>query len=175
MEKNPIITGKKVFNLLGCVFYGNPFHSAPPWSINNEIGRTWMRFFDLYKKYETFIEKIRIGPRTAYEIHIEAGDYTKTKEFNIFIGFEVKIFEFVPLEMFIKILPNTEYAVVTSDAIEFTECDVFFRKWLPNSEYEQSFPYIIEGYEEGRYNYEDLENSELDWYIPVKKKEKNSN
>ena len=40
----PQILDEKIYNLIGSVYYGNPFHSAKEWSTDNEIGNTWKRF-----------------------------------------------------------------------------------------------------------------------------------
>ena len=42
---------------------------------------------------------------------------------------------------------------------------------LPRSDYEEAYPYVILAYEEGRYFGLDDENSEIDYYVPVKRKE----
>ncbi len=178
MKLSPKIIEEKVFTLLGCVYYGDPFHSAEPWSQDNEIGKTWERFGKLYFINSRFLDKIIINPKIGYEVHIESRDYRKTKSFHIFVGMEVKNTEFVPIEMFIKILPRTKYAYFTTKGDDYNTCEYAFQEWLPKSKFEQSFPYIIEAYEEGRYDYQEMDDqeNEIDWYIPikVKKQEKTS-
>jgi AraC family transcriptional regulator len=45
------------------------------------------------------------------------------------------------------------------------------QEWLPNSEYEEAYPYLMLAYYKSRYYGLDDENSEIDYYIPVKLKE----
>ena len=80
MEINrPEIVEEKVFKLLGCVYYGDPFHSAKGWDPENEIGKTWIRFGNLYYKYKDFLETIKSGEYSGFEVHIEPDDYKKPR------------------------------------------------------------------------------------------------
>jgi AraC family transcriptional regulator len=176
----PEIIEEKTFKLLGCVYYGNPFHSAKGWDPNNEIGNTWKRFESLGKKYEEFLEKIKEGDAYGYEVHIEPADYDMKKKFHIFVGIEVRSLEFFPLEMFYKILPKTKYLFFTSKYMG-KGADYYFNKWLPESNFEISFPYIMQSYSPSfpyimqsysprRWKNENDPNSLMDWYIPIKEK-----
>ena len=71
----PIILEEKIYRILGCVYYGNPFHTYKGWDTRNEIGNTWKRFEALDKKYWNFLEKIKTGDAYGYEVHIEPVDY----------------------------------------------------------------------------------------------------
>ncbi|MCP4763879.1 MAG: hypothetical protein GY870_19060, partial [archaeon] len=42
-----------------------------------------------------------------------------------------------------------------------------FNIWLPNSQYEQIYPYIIECYDAKRFLGLENNKSEIDWYIPI--------
>ena len=44
-----------------------------------------------------------------------------------------------------------------------------YKKWMPKNYYEQSFPYVLQMYDNRRYKELDDPQSEIDWYIPVKK------
>ena len=164
----PEIIEEKVFKLLGCVYYGNPFHSAKGWDPNNEIGNTWKRFMSLGSKYNEFLEKIKTGDTYGYELHIEPPDYDLKKKFHVFVGIEVKSLEFFPLEMFYKILPNTKYLFFTTKYMG-EDSDYYFTKWLPESDYETSYPYIMQSYSPKRWKENDPD-SLMDWYIPIKEK-----
>jgi len=168
LEEPEIIEGK-VFKLLGCVYYGNPFHTHKGWDPGNEIGNTWKRFEDLGKKYWKFLEMIKMGEIFGYEVHIEPDDYDLKKKFHIFVGIEVKSLEFFPLEMFYKEFPKTKYLFFTS-RYKGKGVDQYFSEWLPASNYEQSYPYIMQAYSPRRWNNKDIENSLMDWYIPIKEK-----
>ena len=168
MTLEPDIIPKKSFTLLGCVYYGDPFHEAAEWTYENEIGKLWMRFQNLYQRYSFLLSKISIEPGVGYEIHIEPEEYKKTKQYYIFVGTEVSNFEEVPMEMFIKILPTTEYLKVTTKGDDSKAVEDLFKKWIPEHNYEQAYPYIIQAYDYKRYKGLEDKTSEIDWYIPVK-------
>lgn len=166
----PELLGEKEFQFLGCIFFGYPFHSHPQWSGKNEIGNTWNRYINLYDKYKEFLDKIRAGDEIGFEIHIEPEDYDKEKKFHIFVGLEVRSFDFFPLEMYSKRLPKTKYLFFTS-GYKGEDVDSIFTEWIPESEYEQSYPYIMQTYSPKRWKGFNNPESRMDWYIPVKLKE----
>ena len=168
--EEPIIIDEKVFNLLGCVYYGNPFHSAKGWDPNNAIGNTWKRFEELGKKYWEFLEKIKTGDAYGYEVHIEPVDYDMKRKFHVFVGIEVKSLEFFPLEMFYKVFPKTKYLFFSTKYMG-QGSEYYYSEWLPESQYEQSYPFIMQSYSPKRWKEDDIEGSLMDWYIPVKIKE----
>ena len=170
MKEEPIILDEKTLRLLGCVYYGNPFHTYKGWDTRNEIGNTWARFEELGRKYWKFLQKIKTGDTYGYEVHIEPENYDMKKKFHIFVGIEVKSIDFFPLEMFYKEFPKTKYMFFSSH-YKAKGVDYYFSKWLPESKYEQSFPYIMQAYSPERWDANNLEGSLMDWYIPIKEKE----
>ncbi|MHA2180998.1 MAG: GyrI-like domain-containing protein [Promethearchaeota archaeon] len=162
------ILKERVFSFIGVIFFGNPFHTHPPWSPKNEIGNTWIRYMKVYTKYKEFLDKIRAGDEIGFEIHIEPEDYKNAKKFHIFVGLEVRNFDFFPMEMYSKILPKTQY-IFTTSGYQGEGIDEIFTEWIPNSEYEQSYPYIMQTYSPKRWKGEKNPNSLMDWYIPIKK------
>ena len=92
------------------------------------------------------------------------------KKFHVFVGIEVKSLEFFPLEMFYKVLPKTKYLFFTTKYMG-EGCEYYFSKWLPESEYEASYPYLMQSYSPKRWKEDDIEGSLMDWYIPIKLKE----
>jgi AraC family transcriptional regulator len=169
MTVKPEIIDEKKFKLLGCVFYGDPFHSAAEWTYENEIGKLWMRFYTLMQKYFVLISKIIVDQDVAYEIHIEPEEYIKTKRYYVFVGMEVSNIEEIPVEMFLKILPNTKYLKFTTKVTERDTCEDVFKNWIPKNGFEQAHPYVIQGYDRKRYKDLNDPKSEIDWYIPVRK------
>ncbi len=167
----PFILEDKSFQLLGCVFYGDPFHSAKEWSYENEVGKLWKRFIDLsMKKYSKLLSKISVNSYTSFELHLEPEEYEKTKNYYVMVGMEVNTLEEIPLEFFLKILPKTNYIIFTTKMKEKFELGAYiYREWIPENGYEQSFPFVIQGYDGKRYRGLDDPESEIDWYIPVKK------
>ena len=168
--KEPIILENKIFRFLGCVFYGDPFHKAVEWSYENEIGNLWQRFMKLYGKYSNLLEKISLDANIAYELHLEPEEYKDTRNYFVLVGVEVKVIEEIPLEMFVKILPKTDYVVFTTTMTNKLERGKYiYKTWLPENGYEQVFPYIIQLYDSERYKGLEYPESELDWFIPIKK------
>lgn len=162
------IIDEKSLKLVGCVYYGNPFHSKEEWDVENEIGMLWERFYKLYNKYSDNLEEITESEVT-YEAHIQPDDYHETGKFYVYVGLEVKTNDKMPLEMFCKTFPFTKYAVFTFKGREmFRGGEYIWQDWLPNSEYEEAFPYLILAYHKNRYYGLDDENSEIDYYIPLK-------
>lgn len=170
-KKIEIIDRNKPLKLIGCVYYGDPFHSKEGWNVENEIGLIWQRFMKLCEKYKDIIERNVINNNIAYEIHVHPDDYNETKKFYVYVGLEVEKFDGVPLEMIAKTFPATMYAVFT-----FKGKDIFrggkyiWQKWLPNSNYEEAYPYFIEAYDEARFHGLDNEDSEIDYWVPIKRK-----
>ncbi len=167
----PTILEGKVFQLLGCVYYGNPFHSAKEWSYENEIGKLWNRFMSLVgKKYNKIIEKLSVNASYYYELHLEPEEFQTTRNYFVMTAIEIKRIDEIPLEMFVKILPKSNYVLFTTKISEKIELGSYmYKKWIPENNYEQSFPFILEGYDSQRYKGLDDPNSEIDWYIPIKK------
>ena len=166
----PTITDPLQFRLLGCEFYGDPFLNSEEWSYENQIGTLWKRFGKLAQKYEFILEKLNVKPNFAYEIHIEPAEYAKTRQYYVFVGIEIDYFDEIPLEMVIKQLPLTQYVEFTTTMAE-RKTEYIFQDWLisEESEYCQSYPYVIQQYGP---MYKGLEDptSEIEWLIPVKKR-----
>ncbi|MFX0184929.1 MAG: GyrI-like domain-containing protein [Candidatus Hodarchaeota archaeon] len=166
----PTILENQIFRFLGCVFYGDPFHEAVEWSYENEIGKLWGRFMKLHSKYSSLLKKICVDHNIAYELHLEPEEYETTRKYFVLVGVEVSYFEEIPLEMFVKILPKTDYVVFTTTMEnKFERGGYIYKKWLPEHGYEQIFPYVIQLYDDRRYKGLEDPESEIDWFIPVKK------
>lgn len=154
---------------MGCVYYGNPFHNAKEWSYENEIGKLWERFGTLVYKYRSLLKKISLENDIAYELHLEPEEFKKTMNYYVFVGMEVIKTDEIPLEMFVKILPKTNYVVFTTTMEDKFEMGGYmYKKWLPEHNYEQCFPYILQMYDRKRYTGLEDPKSEIDWFIPVK-------
>jgi len=166
----PTILEGKIFQLLGCVFYGDPFHSAKEWSHENEIGKLWERYITLVmRKYPKILMKTSVDMNFSYELHLEPEEYADTKQYYVMVGMEITNIEEIPFEMFIKILPKTNYIVFTTTMEEKNKLGAYiYREWIPENGYEQAYAFIIQGYDGRRYKGLDDPNSEIDWYIPVR-------
>ncbi|MCW4023698.1 MAG: GyrI-like domain-containing protein [Candidatus Bathyarchaeota archaeon] len=166
----PTITPKKKLQLIGCTYYGNPFHTAKEWSTQNEIGKLWQQFMTLSTKYQTLLSKICPTP-IGYEVHIEPEEYKTTQNYYVFVGMEINEIKEVPLETVIKILPETHYLQFTTKMSNKDEGATIFNEWMPKHGYIQAYPYVIEAYDYRRFKSVDDSESEIDWYIPVKEKQ----
>lgn len=157
-------------HLVGCVFYGDPFHSRKGWDVENEIGLLWKRFMNLYEKHKDALERYRMNKDTAYEVHVQPEDYKDTKKFYVYVGVEVEKIEEMPLEMYGKVFPASMYAVFTFKGKDiFRGGEYIWQEWLPASDYEEAYPYVILAYDKTRFFGLDDENSELDYCVPIKK------
>ena len=54
--------------------------------------------------------------------------------------------------------------------MDFDSGEYYFKDWLPKSKYVQAYPYIIQAYDAQRFKSLEDEESEIDWYIPIKLK-----
>lgn len=165
----PNIIEEKVISLLGCVYYGNPFLRAAEWDSENEVGKLWNRFMGLVQRYSALLSKINLNPMVGYEVHIEPEEYEKTQNYYVFVGIEVEDLTEIPMEMFVKILPKVTYLTFTTKVHDNTPVEYYLKEWIPQNEYEQAYPFIIETYDGRRYKGMNDKESEIDWLIPIKK------
>jgi AraC family transcriptional regulator len=164
---DPTITPQKKLKLLGCAYYGNPIHAAKEWSTQNEIGKLWQQYLSLATKYASLLSKTCTSP-LGYEVHIEPEEYKTTKNYYVFVGMEVAEFKEIPLEMVLKILPETRYLQFTTKVNNKDAGALIFKEWMPRHGYMQAYPYVIEAYDPNRFRSVDDDESEIDWYIPIK-------
>jgi AraC family transcriptional regulator len=159
--------------IAGFNFYGDPFQSSMEWTEENEIGILWKRFMDYSYRNKGLI-KISKDPQVAYEIHIYNEDTITKGFFDIFVGFETEKVEGIPLELLVRVLPPTKYAVFTiqGKAIISDWSRDIYHEWLPKSGYEGSYKYMFQYYDKRFKGLNRIEESEIDLYIPVKPKTK---
>ncbi|MFX0015884.1 MAG: GyrI-like domain-containing protein [Promethearchaeota archaeon] len=172
-ERITIINRGKPLRLLGCVFYGDPFHSVGGWSEENEIGLTWQRFMRLYEKHKAFIQQFCMKCEVMYEVHLEPEEYKNTKKFYVFTGIEITDSPEIPLELFNMTLPVSKYGIFTFKGENiFRGGEFIYNEWLPDSNYEEAHPFLIQAYDQRFKGMESslLEESELDYHIPIKLK-----
>jgi len=167
---SPKIIPTMALRLLGCVFYGDPFHSAKEWSYDNEIGHLWTRFFKIFQKYHYILEKINLDPDSMFEVHIEPVEYKETKKYNVFIGISINQESDIPMDLFLKPFPPTQYLSFATKTTEHDEAEYIFRHWLmnPKTEYTQAYPFIIQRYNQKKYRGLEDPSSEIEWMIPIK-------
>ena len=161
------ITTLKELYLAGMSFYGDPFSTHGAWTGENEIGRVWTRFMGYLNENTDKVQAIT-HPDVLYEIHI-FNDETITKGlFEVFVGAHLKSLEGVPLELLIKSLPASQYAVFTLKGEEIsTDWYSAAEKWIEEEGYQRCHPYIIQYYDERFKGVDQIEESILDVYIPI--------
>ena len=112
----------------------------------------------------------RIAADVFYEVHIY-GEETRTKGlFEVFVGVPVERLEAVSVGLLVKILPATPYAVFTleGEAI-FSDWDMNIDRWLADAGYERSHPYSIQYYDSRFKGLDQIADSTLDIYMPVRR------
>jgi AraC family transcriptional regulator len=166
----PHITEPISLKLLGCVFYGDPFHSYKEGSIKNEIGRLWERFEKTYSTHIDALKDITVQKDVAWEAHIQTDEYENTKDYTIFAGVEVTKPSATPIGFFYKELPTTKYAVFKLKGNDFvTGLGYIYNEWLAASKYKESHGYMLWRYDEKT---KDLTDPDciLEAYIPIEEK-----
>ena len=166
----PKIVEKDQIILVGFSFYGDPFAESGGWTEENEIGRLWRRFEAFMIGNAGRIQHIK-DPMAGYEIHIWSEETAAKGHADVFAGMAVEKLEDVPMEVLIKILPPVTYAVFTlkgEQAItDWTK--VVYEEWLPGSGYTSAYNYNIQRYDQRYKGVDQLDESEMEVYVPVKK------
>ena len=167
----PVITEDKVLKLSGMVYFGNPVHTHEGWNIENEVGKLWNRFMKACMDKPEVIKKHSIEPKIAYEAHIAyAGE--SDQEYHIFVGMETLRPIQEPVEFFYKEFPSTKYAVFTAKGVNMAEqMEEVYTEWLPNSPYVESYPLMIQRYDQDKFKGLEDESSEIDFMIPIKERD----
>ena len=169
MEPTIIESGPTM--LAGMVFYGDPFAGGEGWSQENEIGRLWGRFNRFWDDRQADIRHVVDGS-VGFELHVEPVEYAETKCFYVMVGVEISDLAGLPLELSVKVLPAGTYAVFTLRGPEITSNwpDAIYKGWLPGSGYEEAHKFTVERYDGERFKGVQDPESELDIWVPVKKK-----
>jgi len=92
--------------------------------------------------------------------------------FDIFAGVEIENLDDVPVELLVKVLPPTRYAVFTLQGEEITSdwSRLIYQEWLPVSGYESAYQYNFQYYDERFKGIDKIAESAIDVYVPVKSK-----
>jgi AraC family transcriptional regulator len=165
----PKIIEKEQIILIGMDFYGDPMKDAPGWSVHNEIGKLWNRFMAFWGNNKHRVKNL-VNPDVAYEVHTQPEESGDVVNWSVFVGMEVENLENIPVELMVKVLPPTRYAVFTLKGQEITSdwTTPIYEEWLPNSDYENAHPFLIEYYDSRFKGMENVEESEIDVYVPIK-------
>ena len=163
----PVVCEKKQIILVGMSFYGDPFDSRAGWDGENEIGHLWTRFMNFLSSHQNEM----IGkPQVFYEVHIHTDETREKGKFEIFVGVEanpVQI-ETLPIELCVKVLPKTQYAIFTFKGEEITsDWEKLLHDWLTTSGFESPYSYNFQYYDERFKGMDRIAESVLDVYVPV--------
>ena len=165
----PTIVEKSQITLVGFSFFGDPFQASAEWTEENEIGRLWKRFITYLMNNPDRIKHVK-ADRVSYEVQIEHEETASKGNFQVFVGVEVEKLEDVPLELVVKILPPTRYAVFTLHGAQITSDWplMIYGEWLPSSGYQAAFNYHFQYYDQRFKGLENLDESVVEIYVPIK-------
>ena len=165
----PRIIEKDQMTVLGFSFFGDPFELSRGWTEENEIGRLWSRFMTYLREHGSSIQHIK-GDQVSYEIHIYHDETASMGVFEVFVGVEVEKLENVPVEILVKVLPATKYAVFTVEGQDIiSDWSLWFSaEWLPSSGYQLAHPYHFQYYDQRFKGLDKVDESAIDVYIPIK-------
>jgi predicted transcriptional regulator YdeE len=163
----PKIVQKDEIILVGMSFYGDPFETSAGWTEENQIGRLWQRLMSYLTENVDAIRS-RAPVEASYEVHIY-GPETMTKGlFEVFVGIQVLQIIAVPVDLLVKILPAAEYAVFTFQGAQISsDWHLEINRWIAQAGYHQELPFSFQFYDERFKGLDQIEESELDVYIPV--------
>ena len=164
----PNITDSRRIILVGMDFYGDPYREDGGWSAQNAIAQLWNRFNDFYKEKKESIK--HLASEAVYELWVDFEGEEDPRNKYIFIGVEIEKLYTPPLEMVVRILPETRYAVFTLEGGEIKADwkSKVLSTWLADAGLEQSHAYIIEYYDPQRFKGIDSGDSQLDIYVPIR-------
>ena len=164
----PTIVKKTDMYFVGMSFYGDPFSARSGWDGENEIGRLWARFTQYLSENGGKIQHTS-QQGVAYEIHIYNQETISKGLFEVFIGIQVDKVEHVPLELLVKNLPAAEYAVFTLQGeMISTDWNLDIQDWITQAGYQTAHPYSFQYYDARFKGLDQIEESAIDVYMPVK-------
>lgn len=168
--RGPVLLDHPPIRVVGMSFYGDPFAASNGWTEENEIGRLWSRMMAYWQSSSGSILHVR-DPEVMLEIHVWDKASRLTGEFDVFVGVEVTELENVPVDLLVKLLPATTYAVFTLEGEEITAdwAQGIYGDWMIEAGYESAHSFMIQHYDPRFKGLDHLEGSELDVYIPVKR------
>ena len=108
------------------------------------IGKVWGKLFELIKEYKD--SEIN---NTTYGIQLYHPSYPKQFDFTYFASIESNGVNDLPFVLLEKTLPKAKYATFKSPKGLETIRETWqysINDWLPKSEYNRKFPYVIEVY-----------------------------
>ena len=164
----PTIVERDKITLVGFSFFGDPFAESGGWTDENEIGRLWNRFMAYLADNRARIKHVK-NDAVMYEVHVETEETASKGHREIFVGMEVEKLEDVPVEMLVKILPAAIYAVFTLEGEQIvSDWSMMIQEWMVSAGYEPVYTYGFQLYDERFKGLDNLAESVLAVYVPVK-------
>lgn len=167
---NSVVVQHQPLRLLaGFSFFGDPFHSHAGWTEENEIGRLWQRLMTFGQIPESQ-EQALFLPKVGYELHIQNHETPKSGEFEVFVGLELlnpKTIDQIPVELCLKVLPATQYALFTLPGNTIHSEDQIVESWMKENNYELTHTVYIQRYDERFKGMDKLEESIIEILVPV--------
>ena len=163
----PIITQKPELILMGMSFYGDPFNTHGGWDEENEIGRLWQRFMRFSSDNEA---RLPVGAhqQAAYEVHVYSDETATQGLFEVFVGIQVDQVRDIPVELLIKTLPASEYAVFTFQGEDISsDWHLYIDQWIAAAGYQRNHPFSFQYLDERFKGVDNLAESILDVYMPI--------
>jgi AraC family transcriptional regulator len=167
----PRIVEKDQIILVGFSFFGDPFATSAGWTEENEIGRIWQRLMAYLEIHGRHIKHVK-DAEIHYEVHIEHEETESRGHYEVFAGMEVEKLEDVPVQLLVKVLPATKYAVFTFKGEQITSdwSKMIFHEWMPQSGYQRAHRYGFQLYDHRFRGLDNIDQSELDVYVPIEQR-----
>ena len=123
------------------------------------------------KNHKELLPQI-VNPSASYEVHIDSDERVVNGSYEIFTGVAINQIENPPIDALIKVLPATDYAVFTlqGEQIASDWYKLIYVDWLPDSGFEIAHNYSFQIYDSNFKGLDNLAESTLDVYMPVRKK-----
>lgn len=156
MEPHIVELGE--LKLVGLPYYGDPEQG--------KFSAAWHRLMQ-----QSVPAQGRVDEKVAYGVEFYGPEFMEAHQWMYFPSYEVSSLADLPGLLFAKTLPAGTYAVFTSKGGLATLGETFrhaYDEWLPSSGYEIAYRYDFEYYGEAFKG--DQPGSEVDVYLPVKKK-----
>ncbi len=166
-QMEPVIEHHQARMIAGYSFYGDPTHTHAGWTNENEIGRLWQRFITYCGRPEAKGSEMAQAP-VNYEIHLHEEEAERGGDFEVFVGAEISEALSLSPQLCLKVLPEADYAIFTLRGRQiFGGEDCPIDEWLLTSGFRQALPFIVQRYDERFRGLDRIEESELDFLVPV--------
>ncbi len=168
----PVIIEPKEIVMAGMSFFGDPFDTHAGWDEDNQIGQLWKRLSAFLENHPEV--KGLLNRSEWYEVHLYGPETNEKGLFEIFVGvdFDLNRISELPADLLLKHLPATQYAVFTLSGIQISsDWEKMVMDWMPEAGYESGGNFGLQLYDERFKGVNRMDESVLDVYIPIKKKQ----